>query len=130
MTTIKDKESKRLVNEDEVSEKWREHSEGVLNVPRPHIPLPEIDQAPEVITNIDTGDISIAEIKSAIHHLRNGKSPGMDAISAEILKCSENDAVKQLRLFFNSIWKVEEWKKSLIVKVPKKEDLTLCDNYI
>ena len=74
-----------------------------MNVPRPLIPLPEIDQAPEVITNIDTGDISIAEIKSAIHRLRNGKSPGMDAISAEILKCSENDAVKQLRLFFSSI---------------------------
>ncbi len=56
MTTIKDKEGKRLVNEDEVLERWREHFEGVLNVPRPDIPLPEIDQAPEVITNIDTGE--------------------------------------------------------------------------
>ncbi|KAL9977741.1 hypothetical protein ACROYT_G015180 [Oculina patagonica] len=133
MTTIKDKEGKRLVNEDEVLERWREHFEGVLNVPRPDIPLPEIDQAPEVITNIDTGDISIAEIKRAVHRLKNGKSPGMDAISAEMLKCSENDAVKQLHLLFNSIWKVqcvpEDWKKSLIVKVPKKGDLTQCDNY-
>ena len=40
MTTIKDKEGKRLVNEDEVLERWREHFEGVLNVPWPdrHIP--------------------------------------------------------------------------------------------
>ena len=96
MTTIKDKEEKRLVNEDEVLERWREHFEGVLNVPRPDTPLPEIDQAPEVITSIETGDISIAEIKRAIHRLKNGKSPGIDAISAEMLKCSENDAVKQL----------------------------------
>ena len=50
-----------------------------------------------------------------------------------MLKCSENDAVKQLHLLFNSIWKdqcvPEDWKKSLIVKVPKKGDLTECDNY-
>ena len=133
MTTIKDKEGKRLVNEDEVLERWREHFEEVLNVPRPDIPLPEIDQAPEVITSIETGDILIAEIKRAIHRLKNGKSPGIDAISAEMLKCSENDAVKQLHLLFNSIWKdqcvPEDWKKSLIVKVPKKGDLTECDNY-
>ena len=88
-----------------------------MNVPRHDIPLPEIDQAPEVITSIETGDISIAEIKRAIHRLKNGKSPGIDAISAEMLKCSENDAVKQLHLLFNSIWKAqcvpEDWKKSL-----------------
>ena len=133
MTTIKDREGKRLVNEDEVLERWREHFEGVLNVPRPDIPLPEMDQAPEVITSIEAADISIAEIKRAIHRLKNGKSPGIDAISAEMLKCSENDAVKQLHSLFNSIWKdqcvPEDWKKSLIVKVPKKGDLTECDNY-
>ena len=112
---------------------WRGHFEGVLNVPRPDIILPEIDQAPEVVTNIDTGDISIAEIKRAIHRLKNGKSPGMDAISAEKLKCSEDDALKQLHLLFNSIWKVkclpEDRKKSFIVKVPKKGDLAQYDNY-
>ena len=112
MTTIKDKEGKRLVNEDEVLERWREHFEGVLNVPRPDISLPEMDQEPEVITNIDTGDISIAEIKRAIHRLKNGKSPGMDAVSAEMLKCSEDDAVKQLHLLFNSIWKVQMYQRT------------------
>ena len=96
MTTIKDREGKPLVNEDEVFERWREHFMGVLNVPRPDIPLPEMDQAPEVITSIEAADISIAEIKRAIHRLKDGKSPGIDAISAEMLKCSENDAVKQL----------------------------------
>ena len=92
-----------------------------------------LNQAPEVITSIETADISIAEIKRAIHRLKNGKSPGIDAISAEMLKCSENDAVKQLHSLFNSIWKdqcvPEDWKKSLIVKVPKKGDLSECDNY-
>ena len=104
MTTIKDRKGKRLVNEDKVLERCREHFEGVLNVPRPDIPLPEIDQAPEVITSIETADISIAEItERALHHLKNGKSPGIDAISAEMLKCSENDAVKQLHsLFFST----------------------------
>jgi len=41
--------------------------------------------------------------------------------------------VKQLHLLINAIWKEqcvpEDWKKSLIVKVPKKGDLIQCDNY-
>jgi len=91
-----------------------------------------IDQAPGVITSIDTGNISV-EIKRAIHCLKHGKSPGIDCISAELLKCFEKDAVKQLHLLINVIWKEqcvpEDWKKSLIVKVPKKGDLIQCDNY-
>ena len=47
-----------MLKEDEVLERWREHFEKVLNVQRPHIPLPVIDQALWVITSIDTGDIS------------------------------------------------------------------------
>jgi len=91
-----------------------------------------IDHAPGVITSIDTGDISVAEIKRAIHRLKKGKSPGIDGISAELLKCSKKDAVKQLHLLINDIWKkqcVPDWKKSLIVKVLKKGDLTQCGNY-
>ena len=129
MTTIKDREGKWFVNEDEALERWREHFERVLNVPRPDIP----DQAPEVITSIETADILVAEINSVIHRLKNGKSSGIDAITAEMLKCSENDAVKQLHSFFNSRWKdqcvPEEWKKSLIVKAPKKGDFAECDRY-
>jgi len=92
-----------------------------------------IDQAPGVITSIDTGNISVAEIKRAIHCLKHGKSAGIDGISAELLKCFEKDAVKQLHLLINAIWKEqcvpEDWKKSLTVKVPKKGDLIQCDNY-
>ena len=62
-----------------------------------------MDQAPEVITIIDTGDISIVEIKRAIQRPKNGKSPGMDAISALRI----DDAVKQLHILFSSIWKVQ-----------------------
>ena len=69
MTTIKDREGNRLVNEDEVLERWREHFEGVSNVSRPDITLPGINQAHEVITSIETVVISIAEIKRAILRL-------------------------------------------------------------
>ena len=71
-------------------------------------------------------------MKRAIHRLKDGQSPGIDAISAEMLKCSEKDVVKQLHLLFDSIWKEQcvpkDWNKSLIV-VPKKGDLTQCENY-
>ena len=118
-------------------ERWREHFEEVLNAQRPDIPAPASDRsAPGVITSIDAGDISIAEIKRTkrvIQLLKNDKSLGIDGISAELLRCSVKDAVKQLHLNFNTIWKEqrvpEDWKKSLGVKVPKKGDLTdtQCD---
>lgn len=85
MTTIKDKEGKFLVNEDEVLQRWREHFEEVLHVQRPDIFLPVIDQAPGVITSIDTGDISIAEIKRVIHRLKNVRSPRVTESSATLI---------------------------------------------
>ena len=59
-------------------------------------------------------------------------SPGIDAMSAEMLTYSQNDAVTQLHILFNSIWKDQcvpkDWKKSLMVRMPKKGDLNQWDN--
>ena len=71
-----------------------------MNIPLPGIPLPEIDQALEVLKNIDTGDISIADIKNAIHRPKKSDSRGMNAISAKMHTFPENDAVKQLHFSF------------------------------
>lgn len=57
----------------------------MLHVQRPDIFLPVIDQAPGVITSIDTGDISIAEIKRVIHRLKNVKSPRVTESSATLI---------------------------------------------
>ena len=68
-----------------------------------------------------------------IDKLKSGKSPGIDNINAELLKDSQDMAITKLQSLFNRILEEQkvpsDWKRSLIVKIPKKGDLTLCDNY-
>ena len=74
----------------------------------------------------------VKEVKDAIRSLKNGKATGIDAIHAEMLKVDFPTSVGVLSPFFNEMWKHEEkaedWRKGLIVKIPKKKDISVCDN--
>ena len=62
-----------------------------------------------------------------------GESPGMDSISAKMLKCAQNAAIKKLHVLSDKIMAEQkvpsDWRKLLIVKIPKKGNLIMCDNY-
>ena len=64
--------------------------------------------------------------------MKNGKVAGPDGIPAEVLKADVNTSVEMLYSLFEDIWEKEEipaeWKDYLI-KIPKKGDLSRCDNY-
>ena len=90
-------------------------------------PIPEI--SPELADNdeeLKCGRISMNEIKNAVKKLKNGKAPGGDNIPPEILKAHI------LYDLLNVIWKMEitpdEWKQVLLIKVPKKGNLSHCGN--
>ena len=57
---------------------------------------------------------------------------GIDAIHAEMLKVYFSTSVGVLCPFFNEAWEREEipeyWRKGLIVKIPKKGDISVCDD--
>ena len=135
MTAIRDKCGKLLTNEEEILERWKEHFDEVLNVDSARTDLPNgigpgaAQQLPEVTTS----EISEAEIRGVISRLKNRKSPGKDSINAEMLKCTQDTAIKKLHKLFNKIMAEQkvpsDWRRSLIVKIPKKGNLTICDNY-
>ena len=85
-----------------------------------------VQQLPEI-----TSEISEAEIRGAIIRLKNGKCPGIDSISAEMLKCTQDDVIKKLHMLFHKIMAEQkvpsDWRKSLIAIIPKKGNLTICD---
>ena len=61
------------------------------------------------------------------------KSPGGDQISAELLLADLDTAVKVLTDLLGKIWRKEklpdDWVKGIIIKLPKKGDLAICDNW-
>ena len=71
---------------------WMNHFQKVFNDGTKDNVTPEIDEDDEDIFDaILDSEISIAEIKNAIRHLKRGKAAGPDLILAELLKLSENE---------------------------------------
>jgi hypothetical protein len=73
------------------------------------------------------------EIVDAIKTMKNGKAAGSDNIPAEVLKADPYAIADILLPLFQDIWQKEkfpkEWKEGIIIKVPKKGDLSHCRNW-
>ena len=86
-----------------------------------------------IINKISTDPITKAEIRTALRKMKNGKAGGKDKITAELLKADMNTTEKWLVNLFRTLWEQEKvsktWKQGLIVKMPKKGDLTECGNW-
>ena len=134
-TGIRTKEGKVITTEEEVLERWKEHFYEILNVSCEESDLPEGCQLGDCEDPIemDTGPFTIQELRQVISRLKNGKAPGVDNISAEMLKASPPIALCQLLNICNQILdqcKVpSDWRRALLAKIPKKGDPSICDNY-
>ncbi|CAK1577991.1 unnamed protein product [Parnassius mnemosyne] len=51
----------------------------------------------------DIPDVSLSEIRMALQHLKNGKAPGEDGITAELLKAGGKPVLEVLQKLFNSV---------------------------
>ena len=117
-----------------INERWREHFSTLLNRPSTVNPtvLDQIPQKP-VITSLDLPS-TIYEVSKAIKQTSSGKSPGMDGISAEIVKSTGLVALEALHSLLTSIWEVEdvpkEFRKATFVSLFKNRgSKTDCGNY-
>ena len=128
---VKDRDGNILASENEKLKRWKEHFEMILNRPEPTIPtdIPEAESDIE----IDLDPPTLQEVKAAIKSMKNDKAPGVDGVTAEMLKIDEEETPRLLTEIFEQIWNSEElpesWKIGLIVKLPKKGDLTNCNNW-
>ncbi|CAG4942909.1 unnamed protein product [Parnassius apollo] len=81
----------------------------------------------------DIPDVSLSEIRMALHHLKNSKAPGEDGITAELLKAGEKPVLEVLRKLFNSVLHggttPEAWSRSAVILFFKKGDNALLKNY-
>ncbi|XP_028649227.2 LOW QUALITY PROTEIN: uncharacterized protein LOC114645554 [Erpetoichthys calabaricus] len=128
---VKDKEGKAITGLEQQMNRWSEHFEELLNRPVPPNP-PDINPANEDLP-INCGKPTREEIRKAITLMKNGKAAGPDDIPAEALKADLEASVEMLYPLFEKIWEEEEiptdWKEGYLVKLPKKGDLSNCNNY-
>ncbi|VDO70814.1 unnamed protein product [Schistosoma mattheei] len=68
-----------------------------------------------------------------IRQIESGKAAGPDNTPAEALKSDIEVTTNMLHHLFKKIWEEEQvpmdWKEGHLVKIPKKGDLSKCENY-
>ena len=65
--------------------------------------------------------------------MKSGKAAGPDGIPPEALKADVQTSTEMIHPLLMKIWETEqipeEWKKGYLVKLPKKWDLSSCNNW-
>jgi hypothetical protein len=102
-----------------------EHFQELLNRPAP--------EKPSNIAEADTNPPTRDEIICIIEKMKNSKAADQDEIPAEALKTDIETTADMLLQLFEKIWEQGEiptdWKDGHIIKLPKKGELSSCENY-
>ena len=84
-------------------------------------------------TNNDSYSILREEVEAAVRSLKKGKSAGVDNIPSELVQAGGEAMIDMLLIICNKIWQTGEWPtpwtQSLIITLPKKGNLQLCQTY-
>ena len=128
---IRDSQGNLITSSDEQQKRWVEHFSQVLNRPRPPETL-NINPTPFNL-EINTDPPSVSEIKEHVATLKNGKAAGPDNIPPEAIKSTVESSANVLHKILGKIWETNEvpkdWKDGHLTVLPKKGDLTKCDNH-
>ncbi len=130
---IRNQNGEFCVGPSEVLHRWRDHFDAVLNV--------RSDYKEDVVLALHQhqlrSDLSEPpteeEICTAIMRLKSQKAGGKNGILPEMINSCGPHIMDHLCDLFCTVWSEErvpaEWRDALMVPIPKKGDLTLCDNW-
>ena len=94
--------------------------------------LHNTDNHDGAITHLEP-DILECEVKGALESITTNKASGGDEIPVELLQILKDDAMKMLHSICQQIWKTqqwqEDWKRSVFIPTPKKNNAKECSNY-
>ena len=129
-STIQDKSEKCLTEEKEILSRLTEYCSELYNYERcGDNAVLDCSQPPEE----DLQPILREEVEIAVASLKKGKSAGVDNIPAELVQAGGETMIAVLTEICNRIWRTVEWPttwtQSLIITLPKKGNLQLCQKY-
>ena len=127
MGSIKDRNGMNLTEAEDTKKRWQEYTEEMYKKD-----LHDPDNHDGVITHLEP-DILECEVKQVLGSIATNKASGGDGISVELFKIIKDDAVKVLHSICQQIWKSQQWpldwKRSVLIPIPKKGNAKECSNY-
>ena len=119
--------NKALTETEEIKKRWQEYTEELYKTE-----ILEPDNHDGLITHLEP-DILKCEVKWALGSITMNKASGSDGIPADLFQILKDDVVKVLHLLCQQIWKThqwpQEWKRSVVIPIPKKGNAKECSNY-
>ncbi len=133
VSSVTDESGRLCVSAEEQSQRWRRHFSAVLNIESSFDARAISDIAQRPVAEDRAGPPSLLEIRAAMSRLQNGKAAGASSILPELLKGGGCALETKLLELFDDAWETEkvpqEWVDATLVPIPKKGDLTTCDNW-
>ena len=130
VNNIQDKDGKCLTEVEDKTKGWTEYCPELYSFQNKGDPSVVICQEPT-----EEGEFPFIrqEVESAIKTLKCGKAAGVDNVPAELITHGGQPVVDVLHAICNKIWKTGKWPstwtQSMIITIPKKGNLQLCNNY-
>ena len=127
MVSIKDRNGMDLTEAEDIKKRWQEYTEELYKKE-----LHDPDNHSGVITHLEP-DILECKVKWTLGSITTNKASGGDGIPVELFQILKDDATKVLHSICKQIWKTQQWpsdwKRSLIIPIPKKGNAKECSNY-
>ena len=121
---IKSKDGKLLFEKEDVKNRWKEYIGDLFDDVRTSKPSPR---------NLDGPEILKAEVERAIRHIKRGKAPGDDAITAEMIQALDDFGVTKLTELFNEMYSrgylPSDLLNSTYITIPKKPKARECSDF-
>ena len=125
-TTVQDCSGKCLTEERQILNQWTEYCSELYNYKASGDP--SVLNCPQTDTE-DDHPILRRDVEAAVQSLKKEKSAGVDNIPAELVQACGEEVITA----FTTIWQTGEWPtpwtQSLVITLPKKDNLQQCQNY-
>ncbi len=135
VTIVKDEDGNPCTTPDSQQQRWQRHFEKVLNV-QSMFSEAEVTSVWQRPVREEMAEVpSEEEVLEAVMKMKNGKTAGESEILSEMVKaaCCSGSFVEILMELVSDVWaegKVPaDWSDAMLVPIPKKGDLTQCDNW-
>ena len=117
MDTIKDRNSKDLIEAEEIKKRWKKYTEELNK------DLNDLANHDGVVSHSES-DILEREVTWVLESITMNKASGADGIPVVLFQIVKDHAVKVLNSICQEIWKTQQWpqdwKRSVFIPIPKK----------